>query len=106
MKEIIQITTTCEKQEDAERIVAQLLSERFIACGQISGPIRSHYRWQGENVNSLEFTLRVKTAAYLLPRIMARIKDLHPYDVPEIIGEKVESVHEPYADWVHAEVQE
>lgn len=104
MPEILQVTTTCENKSDAEHIAQQLLHEGLIACGQVDGPIFSHYRWQGENVRGQEYVLRVKTIPSLLARIISRIEDLHPYEVPEIIGHTITIVNEAYARWVHDEV--
>jgi len=105
MTEILQIVTTCENQADAEKIAHQLLTEKLIACAQISGPISSYYRWQGQNVNNKEYTLRVKTKPSLQDRVISRIEELHPYEVPEIIGRKIEIVNKSYAQWVHDEVE-
>jgi periplasmic divalent cation tolerance protein len=105
MLTIAQLTSTCDKLDDAERIVQQLLTEKLIACGQISGPINSHYRWRGENTHSQEFVVLVKTSPQLLPAVTARIAELHPYEVPEIIGQHIDTVHQAYAEWVHDEVK-
>ena len=104
MKTLLLITTTVEHKEDAERIAALLLERRLVACAQISAPITSIYRWQGEVTTATEIILSVKT----LPQHYSPIKDLifqeHPYQLPEIIGQEIHFVSDAYHDWVKEEV--
>ncbi len=106
MATIVLLSTTTEKKEDAENIAKDLLSKKLIACAQISGPIYSHYRWQGKLEHSEEFVLSVKTASHLFDVVKAAIADLHPYELPEIIGNSALETTEEYLQWVLGEVAE
>ena len=93
MKSIILISTTLEKKEDAERIAELLLERRLIACAQISGPITSLYRWQGQKTQSAEFSLSLKTTPLCVEKIKVLLLREHPYDLPEIIVQEIHEVH-------------
>ncbi len=101
---IVLLSTTTEKKEDAENIAKELLNKRLIACAQISGPVSSHYRWQGKLEHSEEFVLSVKTASHLFEQVKAAIAALHPYELPEVIGNSALETTEDYLQWVLGEV--
>jgi periplasmic divalent cation tolerance protein len=93
------ITTTVATREDARRIAGALLAERLAACVQLL-PIESHYVWQGEQKAEPEVMLLVKTRAELFEAAIARIKALHPYQVPEIVAQTFAAGFGPYLDWI------
>lgn len=105
MKSIIIVSTTLESRDEAEQLANQLVDERFVACAQVSGPIRSFYRWQGKVESATEYTLSMKTTSELLPDVEARVTELHPYDLPEIISNALYGVNREYLDWVYGEVR-
>ncbi len=61
MSDYIQVVTTTERREDAERIARALVEQRLAACAQVSGPITSTYRWQGEIETAQEWQCRAKS---------------------------------------------
>jgi periplasmic divalent cation tolerance protein len=95
-----EITTTVSQASDAEILARRLLDLRCAACVQIQGPIQSVYRWNGQVQNETEWKLTIKTHFRLLDQCIAKIDDLHPYDVPEIIAKPVERVSESYLNWL------
>jgi len=105
MESILIISTTFETQEDAERIAKLLLERKMIACAQISSPITSLYRWQGEVAKETEYTLAMKTIPSLLKPVQKLLTIEHPYELPEIIGQEITHVNSDYLDWVYAEVK-
>jgi periplasmic divalent cation tolerance protein len=105
MKSIIIVSTTLESREEAEKLARLVVDDRLVACAQISGPITSFYRWQGKVESAAEFTLSMKTTIQRLPDLEARLIELHPYDVPEIISSGLDGVNGDYLDWVYGEVQ-
>lgn len=105
MKSIIIVSTTLESREEAEHLAKICVDERLVACAQVSGPITSFYRWQGTVESATEFTLSMKTTGQRLPDVEARLKELHPYDLPEIIIKEVDGVNDEYQEWVCGEVQ-
>lgn len=105
MEEPILVSTTFERQENAEEVAGALLKKRLVACAQIQGPIKSMYWWKEEIVESVEFILTVKTFVQLYAEVEATILAEHPYDVPEIIAEPLIRVGENYLAWMHGEIQ-
>lgn len=106
MNDIVLITTTVEKRDDAEKISKKLLEMRLMACAQITGPIKSVYRWENSIVEGEEFLLTVKTTPALQQKACTLISQLHPYDLPEILAQKPAFVHPEYAKWVYGECNE
>ena len=80
----IQVMTTVDDAEGAQRIADALVGARLAACVQVLGPIASTYRWQGEINNAQEWLCLAKTRADLYPQVEAAIRAAHSYDVPEI----------------------
>ena len=74
---------------DAERLVAltrTLVEERLVACGQHVAPIRSVYRWEGAVHDATEARVALHTRRSLVPEVVARTRELHPYEVPCVIA--------------------
>lgn len=104
MKNIIILTTTFSTKEDATQMAASLLEKRLIGCAQISGPIDSLYHWQGAVESEQEYKLSVKTLVSHCEKTMEAIRQMHPYDVPEIIGQKTDFCSSYYYKWLEKEV--
>lgn len=104
MTELIQLVTTTGSREDAERIGRELVERRLAACVQIDGPLISIYRWQEAIETASEWRLKIKSLGSLFPRLEAAIRELHPYDTPEILATEVSGVSEAYRKWLKAEV--
>lgn len=104
MKNIIILTTTFSTKEDAKQMAASLIEKKIIGCAQVSGPIDSMYHWQGVVESEQEFKLSVKTLPSHAEKTMDAIKEMHPYDVPEIIGEKTDFCSTEYYEWLKNEV--
>jgi periplasmic divalent cation tolerance protein len=103
--EYIVVLVTCPLDE-ADRIAATLVGERLCACINILGNIRSVYRWQGEVKYDEESLLVMKTMGQIYARLEARIKEIHPYEVPEIICLKIEQGADNYLNWLSQSVQQ
>jgi periplasmic divalent cation tolerance protein len=97
---IVQLQTTLDSEAAASRIADTLVAERLAACVQVIGPVRSTYRWQGALERADEWLCLVKTTGAVLPTLMARLRELHPYDTPEIIVTPVIGGDSEYLDWV------
>jgi periplasmic divalent cation tolerance protein len=98
--ECCQVTTTLPDQAAAERLAAVVVEERLAACAQVHGPISSTYRWDGNIERATEWYCHLKTTAGRLPALQARIGELHPYDVPEIIAVPILDGNPDYLSWV------
>jgi periplasmic divalent cation tolerance protein len=84
-------------------LARMLVGERLAACVNVLPGVRSIYRWQGEVQEDAEALLVLKTRADRAAALAARVRDLHPYDVPEVIELAAAGGSEAYLDWVIAE---
>lgn len=103
--EYIQVITTTDKKETAERIAEVLLARRLAGCVQILGPMRSLYWWQGKIQRDEEYLCLIKTRKDLYEEVERTIKELHPYDVPEIIALPILKGNPAYLQWLSEETQ-
>ena len=102
--EYIQVITTTEKMEDAERIARALLEKRLVACVQIIGPMVSTYWWNGRIETAGEYLCLMKTREDLYAEVEKTIKGLHPYEVPEIVALDIVKGQEDYLEWLRNEL--
>ncbi len=100
MASYVQITTTTGDHAVAEKIAIELVDHRLVACAQISGPVRSVYRWQGKVEFAEEMVVRVKTTSEHVESVKKCITALHPYDVPEIIVTPIIDGSVEYLAWL------
>jgi periplasmic divalent cation tolerance protein len=94
------VLMTAPSQEAAERLVRALVDESLIACGNIVPGLTSIYRWQGAVQCDAEVLVLAKTRAELVERLVRRVPELHPYEVPEVLVLAVAAGHQPYLDWI------
>ena len=99
MTPYIQVLTTAPDRASAEQIADRLLEERLAACVQIS-PCTSRYHWQGAIEQADEVLLLAKTAADRTPALVSRLRELHPYELPEIVAVEAAAGLPAYLDWV------
>jgi len=98
MKLII-VQTTCASKSEAKEIAKVLIKKRLAACIQLS-EIKSFYEWQGEFCEDNEVLLSIKTKKDNFKKIKSKIKELHSYDVPEIISCDIENVSSDYKRFI------
>ena len=104
MTEYIQVLTTVGNKADAEKIARTLVEEKLAACVQILGPLTSYFHWQGKLDTAGEYLCLVKSRNDLFTELEKAIKDLHPYEVPEILALPVVKGGKEYLDWMAAEL--
>lgn len=104
MTECRQLTTTLPDREAAQRLGRRLVEERLAACAQVAGPVSSVYWWEGEVETAAEWYCHVKTLAARVPDLIARIRELHPYEKPEIISVPVTEGDAGYLRWIEESV--
>ncbi len=83
-----------------------LVEERLAACGQVIPAIRSVYRWEGAVHDEAEARVGLHTRRSLVPAIVARTAELHPYDVPCVIALPLVGGDPAYLEWLTAETRE
>lgn len=91
---------TCPDVDSATRLADTLVEERLAACVNIVPGLRSVYRWQGAMERSDEILLLIKTSRDRLDALTARVRDLHPYELPEVVAVEVAGGLSTYLDWV------
>jgi periplasmic divalent cation tolerance protein len=94
------ILVTAPDAEVGERLGRALVTERLAACVNIVPGVTSLYHWDGEVQRAGEVLLLVKSTVDAFERLRDRVKELHPYDVPEIIDLAVRNGEERYLAWV------
>ncbi|HYF39205.1 MAG TPA: divalent-cation tolerance protein CutA [Gemmatimonadales bacterium] len=99
------MTTTLPDEAAAERLAGLLIEERLAACAQVLGPVSSTYRWKGAVERATEWFCHLKTSEARLAALEARIREVHPYDVPEIISLSIEGGNSEYLRWIEETVR-
>jgi len=99
------VLTTLNKEDDARRLVRGLLEARLIACGTVLPGARSIYRWKGEVTEEDEMVVILKTDASKWDALATRVREDHPYRVPELLALPVTRGLDAYLRWLGAEVE-
>ena len=105
MTEFIQVFITINDREKAGEIAEILLEKRLAACVQISGPVSSMYRWQGSIAEDQEWLLIAKSGKELYPELEKEVKQIHVYEVPEILSVSISDGNESYLKWLENELK-
>lgn len=96
------ILVTAGNEEQATSIARALVGERLAACVNIVGPVRSIYRWRDAVEDEREYLLIIKTRATLYLKVEKRVRELHTYEVPEVLSLHAERGSPPYIQWLLA----
>jgi periplasmic divalent cation tolerance protein len=93
------VTTSVDSEPAARHLAEVVVTERLAACVHVAGPVASVYRWQGAVEQATEWTCSCKTTPAAAPALVARLRSLHPYQVPEILVAPVDGAPE-YLAWI------
>jgi periplasmic divalent cation tolerance protein len=104
MAEFVQVVTAVGSEEDAKRIAAALVEARLAACVQVVGPIKSTYRWQGSVESAVEWLCICKSSRAVYGQLERAIRELHSYEVPEIVALPIVAGSRDYLAWLRAQV--
>lgn len=102
---VVVVFSTFPNPDKAAEVARTLVTDGLAACVNIVGPVRSIYRWKGEVQDDTETLAVIKTTRETFDAMKARLVELHPYEVAEVIALPVEAGHAPYLDWVEAETK-
>lgn len=91
---------TCPDRETALRLAETLVSERLAACVSLLPGISSVYRWQGEVERADEVLLLIKSTQERFEALAERVRQLHPYEVPELIAVPMTEGLPDYLNWI------
>lgn len=98
--EVLIVFCTFPDADKARTIVKQIVDLRLAACGNILPEIHSIYHWEGKVESSDENLAIFKLAAAKYPDFEKKLRELHPYDVPEIISCRIDNALPEYLRWV------
>ena len=102
--EYVLVLTTLPLEGDAEAFASQLVEEKLAACVNILPAMRSVYRWKNAVERSDERQVVIKTTKARLAALELRVRQLHPYDVPEFVVLPIDSGSATYLSWISASV--
>ena len=98
------VLSTCPDASTAEAVARALVDERLAACVNLVPGVRSIYRWQDAVEQADEVLMVIKTTAANVDALTARVAQLHPYEVPEVIALEAEGVSDAYLAWLEGSV--
>ena len=99
MKAIAVITTVGTEQE-ANELAEELLGRRLAACVNIVSGVRSVYRWKGRICKDSEYLLVIKSMEEEVEEISATIRELHSYELPEVLAIPIQGGDDRFLDWI------
>ena len=97
------VLTNLPDRATAEKLADTLIQKRVAACVNILAPCRSVYRWNGAVQHDEEHPVLIKTTGERYAALEAAIREMHPYELPEIVAVPIERGLPSYLDWVVAE---
>jgi len=95
---------TCPDETTAGPLARALVEERLAACVSRVPGLRSTYRWEGKLQEDAEVLLLIKTTAAALEPLQARVLELHPYEVPELVVLDIAGGLPAYLQWLRDNV--
>ena len=102
---IIVLMTTATREE-AEKITRNLLDQKLIACANMVGPVSSLFWWKEKISQEDEFLVLMKTRSDLFEKLATKIKQMHSYEVPEIIAVPIAKGEQSYLEWLSGSLRE
>jgi periplasmic divalent cation tolerance protein len=105
MPEFIQVSTATDNREEAEHISRTVVERRLAACAHVSGPVTSSYWWRGTMDTAEEWLCLIKTRAQHYTEIEAAIRELHSYELPQIIATPIVAGSAAYLEWLRRETE-
>lgn len=94
------VLTTLPSGADAAAFARSLVTERLAACVNLHGEMTSVYRWEGAVSEDTERQLVIKTSRAQVGPLWERLRDLHPYDVPEFLVLPIIDGSDAYLRWL------
>ena len=105
MPDLVIVLTTMPDDGRADELARTLVDERLAACVNVHGPMMSTYRWKGSVERDAERQLVIKTTRDRIAALEARLRPLHPYELPEFVVIGVEGGSDKYLRWIHDETR-
>lgn len=105
MEQAIMVLTNLGDMESARTLARALVERRLAACVNLLPGVQSVYRWQGVVEEAAEVTMLIKTSAARYAELEQAIRQLHPYELPEIISAPVAAGLPAYLEWIVQETR-
>ena len=104
MTDKVIVLSTCGNVTEAEKLARHLIDNRLAACVNVVPGLLSYYRWQGQVENDAELLLLIKTARGLVGKVQAVFRELHSYELPEMVVVPIVDGSRDYLDWLDGEL--
>ena len=100
MDEYVVVLTSTDSEEEARRIATHLVDRRLVACAKVAGPMLSSYWWHDKVETASEWQCWAKTRRDRYEQTERAIREMHSYEVPEILALPVLAGSTPYLRWI------
>lgn len=100
MTNCVLVWTTLGADADGKSLAETLVGERLAACVTVQAPMDSVYRWRGSVEHERERQILIKTTTERVPALAARVRELHPYELPEFLVTPIISGSDAYLAWL------
>jgi periplasmic divalent cation tolerance protein len=100
MSDYVIVLTTLPADADASAIATALVEGRLAACVNVLPAMQSTYRWQGAVEREAERQIVIKTSGQRVDALWERLRDLHPYDMPEFVVIPIVDGNQAYLNWI------
>ena len=97
---VVFVVTTVSSDAEARSVAGHLVGGRFAACVNALPGVRSVYRWKGQVEEAGEILLLIKTLESRLEDVKKALKEIHPYELPEVVALRAVDVDEAFARWI------
>ena len=94
------VLCTIDSIKNANELAHNLVKARLAACVNIVSGVTSVYEWENAICEENEYLLIIKTKSDLYKKLETKIKEFHPYEVPEIVSLKIDNGSKSYLDWI------
>jgi len=99
----IEVRVTASSRDEADRICSAVVERRLAAGAQVVAPIESTYWWAGEVQHSGEWLLLMTTTTRRFEDLARCVRELHSYEVPQIIASALVAGTPDYLEWIRRE---
>ena len=99
----IVVLTNLPDQESARTLARRLVEGRLAACVNIGASVESIYHWRGQIETGNEVPIAIKTRQVLFSDVEAAIRQIHPYELPEVVALPISGGSLDYLDWIRSE---
>ncbi len=103
--EYIVVFITAGSKEEAARIADELVKRKLAACVNIVGEVKSVFSWKGRIEKENETLLIIKSKRSVFGKLVKQVKEIHKYEVPEIIALPIVDGSGDYLDWMDKEIK-